>query len=312
MSGEGETIGRKPRTVNESAQAARETEASRNTTVGRMARSHPTSRSSGAAGPAPRLADADLSRKLADKETYERKLRKLQLRMLQIQQAYLRQGRRAVVVLEGWDAAGKGSLIRRLSERLDPRYCKVWPIGMPSEQERRTHYLARFWQRLPERGSLAVFDRSWYGRILVERVEALASRAEWRRAYGEINAFERMLADDGIRVVKIFLHISPEEQLTRFEERLSVPYKRWKLTAEDLRNRARWRDYVRAVDAMFERTSTTDAPWHLVPAEFKWYGRIKAMKIIAERLAQGVDLAPPAADPAIAGAIAALRRGQRA
>jgi len=259
-------------------------------------------------GPKPRLSDADLSKKLKNEDAYERRLKKLQLRMLAIQQAYLRQGRRAAIVLEGWDAAGKGSLVRRLSERLDPRYCQVWPIGVPREEERRRHYLARFWGRLPEPGTLAVFDRSWYGRVLVERVERLASQAAWRRAYGEINDFERMLMDDGIRIVKLFLHISPQEQLRRFEERLSVPYKRWKLTADDLRNRARWRDYAEAADEMFHRTSTVEAPWHIVPSEYKWYGRVTAIGIIAARLSDGVDLTPPPADAAIAEAIALLRQ----
>ena len=258
-----------------------------------------------------RLAKVDLDEKIKDEETYERRLKALQLRMLEIQQAYLRQGRRAILVLEGWDTAGKGGLIRRLSSRLDPRHCKVWPIGAPEAGEQARHFLYRFWLRLPEPGIIAVFDRSWYGRVLVERVEGLARKSEWRRAYHEINELECMLVDAGVRIVKVFLHITPEEQLARFEERVAVPYKRWKLTEEDLRNRARWDDYVVAIEEMFDRTSSRHAPWHLVAANFKWHGRIRALDIIASTLAKGVDLEPPPAEPKIVAAIKALKRGRR-
>jgi polyphosphate kinase 2 (PPK2 family) len=254
----------------------------------------------------PRLKDVDLSRKLRDEEAYDDRLKKLQLELLALQQAYMRQRRRAIVVLEGWDTAGKGGLIRRMSTRLDPRYFLVWPIAAPSAEEQGRHYLYRFWRRIPAPSTIAVFDRSWYGRVLVERVEGLASRREWQRAYDEINAFEAMLTDDGVRLVKLFLHISPQEQLHRFRERLSVPYKRWKLTAEDLRNRANWQAYAEAVDDMFAQTHTRHAPWHGVPMEFKWYGRIAALKIILEALGKGVDTRPPPADPQIAKAIAAM------
>jgi len=253
-----------------------------------------------------RLADIDLDRKLKDEDAYQRKLKALQLEILVIQQAYQCQGRRAIIALEGWDTAGKGGLIRRLSTRLDPRHCRVWPIGPPTPDEQGKHYLYRFWEKLPEAGTLAIFDRTWYGRVLVERVEGLAAKADWRRAYGEINEFEAMLVDDGVRLVKLFLHISPQAQLDRFRERLAVPYKRWKLTAEDLRNRRHWAAYEHAIDDMFERTSTKAAPWHGVPCEFKWYGRIECLKIICRALSRDVDLAPPPADPKIARAIAKL------
>jgi polyphosphate kinase 2 (PPK2 family) len=254
----------------------------------------------------PRLAEIDLRRKLKDEATYERRLKELQIDMLDLQQAYERQGRRGIIVLEGWDTAGKGGLIRRMSTRLDPRYFRVWPIGAPLPAEQGRHYLYRFWKRLPEPGMIVLFDRSWYGRVLVERVEGLAGKADWRRAYTEINEFERMLADDGVRLVKLFLHITPEAQLERFRERLSVPYKRWKLTAEDLRNRSHWAEYEVAIDEMFRRTSTEFAPWHAVPCVFKWYGRVKALELIRDTLGKGVDVAPPAADRAIAAAISAL------
>lgn len=255
-----------------------------------------------------RLADIDLDCKLKDEDTYQRKLKDLQLEILVIQQAYQFQGRRAIIALEGWDTAGKGGLIRRLSTRLDPRHCRVWPIGPPTPDEQGKHYLYRFWQKLPLPGTLAIFDRSWYGRVLVERVEGLAAKSDWRRAYDEINELEAMLVEDGVRLVKLFLHISPEAQLDRFRERLAVPYKRGKLTADDLRNRRHWADYERAIDDMFERTSTTVAPWHGVPCEFKWYGRIECLKIICRALSHDVDLAPPPADPEIARAIAKLGR----
>lgn len=255
---------------------------------------------------APQLADADLTLKLSGKKEYERKLAALQLRLLEIQQAYMRQHRRGIIVLEGWDTAGKGGIVRRIGTRLDPRYLNVWPIAAPSADDQGRHYLYRFWTRLPLPGSIALFDRSWYGRVLVERVESLVLEDEWRRAYEEINQFERMLADDGVRLVKLFLHITPAEQLRRFQERLSVPYKRWKLTLEDLRNRARWGDYEVAINDMLRLTHTPWAPWHVVPIEYKWYGRIRALKTIAKTLGRGVNLDSPPADPRIASAIRAM------
>jgi polyphosphate kinase 2 (PPK2 family) len=269
------------------------------------------SRGNGKAGRRPlRLADIDLDRKLKDEATYQRKLKALQLEILVIQQAYQRQGRRAIIALEGWDAAGKGGLIRRLSTRLDPRHCRVWPIGPPTPDEQGRHYLYRFWRKLPRPGTLAVFDRSWYGRVLVERVEGLTAKRDWRRAYDEINELEGMLVEDGVRLVKLFLHISPAAQLARFRERLAVPYKRWKLTEDDLRNRRHWTAYEHAIDDMFERTSTKAAPWHGVPCEFKWYGRVECLKIICRALSRDIDLAPPPADPKIARAIAKLAKGR--
>lgn len=257
-----------------------------------------------------RLADVDLDQEVRDEAVYEKTLAKLQLRLLQIQQAYKRQGRRGIVVLEGWDTAGKGGLIRRMTVKLDPRQARVWPIGVPSADEQGDHYLQRFWARLPDPGTLGVFDRSWYGRVLVERIEKLAKPAAWQRAYGEINAFERMLQDDGMRLVKLFLHIDRQEQLKRFRERLDVDYKRWKLTPDDIRNHLRWDDYVTAADDMFARTSTATAPWHVVPANRKWYARVEGMRIIADALSKGVDLEPPPADPRIAAAIMDLEQGR--
>ncbi|MBI3706851.1 MAG: polyphosphate kinase, partial [Proteobacteria bacterium] len=163
-----------------------------------------------------RLKRLDKDTSLVDKDAYERRLETLQMKMLSIQQAYFHERRRGIVVVEGWDAAGKGGMIRRLTEKLDPRGIRVWPIGAPEPSEQGRHYLYRFWARLPEPGTLVVFDRSWYGRVLVERVEGFAPKAAWRRAYEEINEFERWLIDDGVRLVKVFLHITAAEQVRRF------------------------------------------------------------------------------------------------
>lgn len=246
-----------------------------------------------------RLDDLERPKPFSDEAAYQKKLKTLQRRMLAIQQAYYHERRRAVIVFEGWDAAGKGGAIRRIVEPLDPRGVHVWPIGAPSADEQGRHYLYRFWTRLPPPGTLAIFDRSWYGRVLVERVEKLVPKDSWKRAYDEINAFERMLVDDGVRLVKIFLYITPEEQLRRFAERLSNPYKRWKLTDDDIRNRRRRDDYVEAAESMFNHTSTGKALWTVLHADKKWVARVAALETITKTLAAGVDLTPPPIDPDI-------------
>src|SRR6516165_5161435 len=225
-----------------------------------------------------RLAEVDLDRRLADETSYLQKLRKLQTAMLEIEEIYRVERRRGIVALEGWDAAGKSGAIGRLIEKLDPRWVQVWPIGRPSPDEQGRHYLWRFWQRLPPPGQIAIFDRSWYGRVLVERVEGLARPKEWRRAYNEINTFEKMLVGDGVRLVKLFLHTSDGEQLRRFQERIATPTKRWKMSAEDIRNRAHRIDYLAALDEMFAQTLTAAAPWHVVPAEYKWFAALPWQK----------------------------------
>ncbi len=246
----------------------------------------------------PQLRDVDLSRKLGRKAYHER-LAKLQIGLMQIQQAYLVQGRSAVVVFEGWDAAGKGGTIRRISSALDPRNFKVWPIGAPRPYYLDRHFLVRFMERLPPRGAISAFDRSWYGRVLVERVEKLTPPERWRDGYREITDFERMLVDDGTRIAKIFFHISPDVQLERLEERLRDPLKRWKLSYEDFRNRQRWDDYEIAIDEMLAKTSTSFAPWRVVPANDKKLGRITAIEEIVERLGRDVDLSPPSLDESV-------------
>ena len=247
----------------------------------------------------PRLASVTKHQKV-DFADYERQLSSMQATLQAIQQAYLGTRERAVIVLEGWDTAGKGGVVRRLGWALDPRSFKVHPISAPSSHDQGKHYLQRFWEKLPERGQIVVFDRSWYGRVLVERVEKLASPREWRRGYEEINQFERALVADGTRVTKIFLHITPAEQIRRFKDRLSNPLKRWKLSYEDFRNREHWGEYEVAIENMMERTSTKWAPWHLVPTNDKPYGRLATFRILIDRLSKKVNLAPRPLDPKIA------------
>jgi len=232
---------------------------------------------------------------------YERRLGELQDTLRRVQQAYLGTSHRAIIVLEGWDTAGKGGVVRRLGWALDPRSFKVHAIAAPTSREKSRHYLQRFWERLPERSQIVVFDRSWYGRVLVERVEGYATDSEWQRAYNEINEFERMLLEDNTRLVKIFLHITQKEQIHRFRARLTDPLKRWKLSYEDFRNHARWKDYEVAIEDMFETTSTNRASWYLVPANNKPFGRLAGFRIIADRLSENVALEPPALDPKVSG-----------
>ncbi len=247
---------------------------------------------------APVLADLPLDQSMK-RDAYDKKLKKLQLKLTQIQQAYLFGGQSAVIVFEGWDAAGKGGTIRRISAALDPRSFKVWPIGAPRPWYLDRHWLVRFWPMLPPKGAISVFDRSWYGRVLVERVEQLTPPKRWKQAYQEINDFERMLTDHGTRVVKIFFHISPDEQLKRLEERIHDPLKRWKLSYEDFRNRDKWAAYEKSIDEMFAKTSTKDAPWLAIPANDKKYARIAAIEAIVKRLSKGVDLSPPTLDDSV-------------
>ena len=241
-----------------------------------------------------------------DFSDYEHGLTTVQETLQRVQQAYLGTPQRAVIVLEGWDTAGKGGVVRRLGWALDPRSFKVHTIAAPEEREKSLHYLQRFWERLPRHGQIVAFDRSWYGRVLVERVEGFATPTEWRRAYEEINEFERMLIADGVRLVKLFLHITPDEQMRRFRNRLANPLKRWKLSYEDFRNRGRWKEYETAIEDMMEKTSTRRAPWHLIPANDKPYGRLAALRVIAERLSKDVSLEPRPLDPKMIDAAESL------
>jgi len=192
------------------------------------------------------------------------------------------------VVLEGWDASGKGGAIKRLVGKLDPRHVRVKQYAAPTPDELRHHWLWRFWPALPGWGGMAILDRSWYGRVLVERVEGFAGEAEWTRAYDEINAYERMLADDGMVLVKLWLQLSDEEQLKRFEARDKDPLKQYKLTDEDWRNRGKRDEYTAAVEDMLERTSTGWAPWTLVEGDSKRFARVKVLEAVIEAAEQGL------------------------
>ena len=240
------------------------------------------------------LETMDLTRKL-DREAYVREVTRRQIQLRELgYQIYLRK-RPVVIVFEGWDAAGKGGSIKRITEKLDPRGYVVYPIAAPEGEDKSRHYLYRFWRRLPERGQIAIFDRSWYGRVLVERVEGFAKEAEWLRAFKEINSFERQLKDFGTIVAKFWIHISQEEQFRRFEERKAIGYKAWKLTEEDWRNRQKWSVYEEAVEEMLVRTSTKTAPWTLVEGNDKYWARAKVLARLVEILSEELNYQP--ADP---------------
>ncbi|NNJ12326.1 hypothetical protein EKD04_018530 [Chloroflexales bacterium ZM16-3] len=229
------------------------------------------------------LQRVDLSLRLEEGE-YTRRLKLLQAQTHLLGLEVYRQQRPVVVVFEGWDAAGKGGAIQRLTEKLDPRAYTVHAIAAPSGDDRVRHYLYRFWRRLPPRGAFGIFDRSWYGRVLVERVEGFARTDEWQRAYAEINEFERQLVEFGTIICKFWVHLSPQEQLRRFEQRQNVPYKAWKLTDEDWRNREKWPLYEAAANEMLLRTSTPTAPWTIIESEDKRFGRIKVLQTVVGRL----------------------------
>ncbi|MEJ5223090.1 MAG: hypothetical protein WHV44_01450 [Anaerolineales bacterium] len=225
----------------------------------------------------------DLSLSMPRKE-YDRWLKILQADLHQLGfQVYL-QKVPVVIVFEGQDASGKGGTIKRLTEKIDPRGYVVWPIAAPSGEDRERHYLYRFWRRLPEQGQIAIFDRSWYGRVLVERLEGFCSEDAWKRAYSEINQFERQMTDFGAIIFKFWMHISKDEQLRRFKEREQINYKSWKITDEDWRNRSKWEDYISAAEEMILKTSTPNAPWTLVEANDKLYARIKVLRTVADKL----------------------------
>lgn len=233
------------------------------------------------------LKALDLSLRL-DKKHYSERLNRCQRRLNLLTREPGFKNISVVVVFEGPDAAGKGGAIRRITGALDARQYRVQPISAPTEEERAQPYLWRFWRRVPRRGKFAIFDRSWYGRVLVERVEELCSEADWIRAYGELNDFEEQLAIHSMVVVKFWLQISPEEQLARFKERAETGFKRYKITPEDWRNREKWDRYERAASDMIDRTSTSIAPWTLVEANDKRYARIKVLETLCDRIAEAI------------------------
>jgi polyphosphate kinase 2 (PPK2 family) len=227
------------------------------------------------------LQAVDLTRRLTAK-AYAKRIAPEQLRLRELHFRMYEEQLPALMVMEGWDAAGKGGAIKRVTETLEPRGYTVSSFSAPRGEEKTHHYLWRFWRALPRAGHLGIFDRSYYGRVLVERVEGFCSQDEWRRAYREINDFEAQQASFGMAIVKLWLHVSPGEQLRRFRDRERDPFRSYKLTPEDWRNRARWDEYAAAVEEMLARTSTRAAPWTVVEADDKYYARVKVVKTLAD------------------------------
>ncbi|MGB3695441.1 MAG: polyphosphate:AMP phosphotransferase [Spirulinaceae cyanobacterium] len=230
-----------------------------------------------------RLEQVDLSKKLT-KESYQEQLRKAQIELRSLQRSIHQAKIPVLVLFEGWDASGKGGAIKRLSAILDPRNYQVSTFAAPTDEEKQYHYLWRFWRRLPPAGTIGIFDRSWYGRVLVERVEGLANVAQWSRAYEEINQFEQQLTSRGYVLVKFWLHLSSQEQLKRFEQRRQDPLKQYKLTEEDWRNREKWHLYEGAINQAIEATDTPHAPWTVVPADDKYYARVETISTVIKAI----------------------------
>ena len=231
----------------------------------------------------PRLADIPLNKKISD-DKYVKELRELQNKLADLHNRIYHAKVPVIVAYEGWDAAGKGGNIKRLTAALDPRGFEVHPIASPEPHEKNRHYLWRFWTRLPKDGHIAIFDRTWYGRVMVERLEGFCSENDWQRAYNEINEFEKELDDWGAVIVKFWVQIDKETQLARFTDRQNTPEKQWKITDEDWRNREKWDLYEDAVNEMIQKTSTEFAPWHILESNDKHYARIKALKTVIEEI----------------------------
>ena len=231
----------------------------------------------------PKLKDVPLDKTMGEEE-YKKELKELQAKLGQLHNRLYRKRVPVIICYEGWDAAGKGGNIKRLTGALDPRGFEVHPIASPEPHEKARHYLWRFWTRLPKDGHIAIFDRTWYGRVMVERLEGFCSENDWQRAYYEMNEFEQELANWGAVILKFWVQIDKDTQLARFTERQNTPSKQWKITDEDWRNREKWDLYEQAVDEMLQKTSTTYAPWHILESVDKKYARIKALKIVIEAL----------------------------
>ena len=234
------------------------------------------------------LSKTDLSCSYT-KEEYKQKLDKLQRKAERLHGELYRKRIPVVIGFEGWDAAGKGGAIKRLTEKMDPRGYVVNPTASPNEVEKAHHYLWRFWKAMPKDGHVAIFDRTWYGRVMVERLEGFCSENEWQRAYNEINEFEKELSDWGAVIIKFWVQIDKDTQLARFEERQNTPEKQWKITDEDWRNREKWDLYETAVNEMLKKTNTTYAPWHVLESNDKKYARIKALKIVIDAIEAALD-----------------------
>ena len=230
-----------------------------------------------------KLSEVDLTPALDDEE-YKKELKKLQKRLGELHNTIYRQKIPVILCYEGWDAAGKGGNIRRIARPLDPRGFDVMPIASPEPHELNRQYLWRFWTRLPRSGHVCIFDRTWYGRVMVERLEGFCTEDDWKRAYNEMNEFERQLTDWGAVVIKFWIHIDQDTQLQRFTDRQNTPEKQWKLTEEDWRNREKWPQYEEAINEMLEKTSTENAPWYIIESNDKKYARIKTLKIVIKAL----------------------------
>lgn len=229
------------------------------------------------------LDGIDLNKSLT-KEEYKKKLKKLQDKLEKLHGDLYKHRIPVILAFEGWDAGGKGGAIKRLTEKLDPRGYEVIPTASPNDIEKAHHYLWRFWNAVPKAGHIAIFDRTWYGRVMVERIEGFCSEEEWQRAYKEMNEMEEQFANFGAIVIKFWLHIDKDEQERRFKERMEIPEKQWKITDEDWRNREKWDQYVEAVDEMIVRTSTSYAPWVVVEGNNKYYARIKVLETVVKAL----------------------------
>ena len=236
----------------------------------------------------PLLSEIPLDKTL-DEETYRKELKHLKQRLGELHNRLYRKKVPVIIAYEGWDAAGKGGNIKRITSALDPRGYEVHPIASPEPHEKARHYLWRFWTRLPKTGHIAIFDRSWYGRVMVERLEGFCTENDWMRAYNEINEFEKELHDWGAVIIKFWVQIDKDTQLERFNERQNTPEKQWKITEEDWRNREKWDQYETAVNEMITKTSTTYAPWHILESVDKKYARIKALRIVIEELEKALD-----------------------
>ena len=222
-------------------------------------------------------------------EEYDTLLNQYQKRLRELHNELYRKKIPVIIAYEGWDAAGKGGNIKRITEALDPRGYEVHPIASPEPHEKARHYLWRFWNRLPKTGHIAIFDRTWYGRVMVERLEGFCSENDWQRAYVEINEFEKELADWNAVIVKFWVQIDKDTQLARFKERENTPEKRWKITDEDWRNREKWDLYEEAVNEMLQKTNTAYAPWHILESNDKKYARIKALKTVIEAIEKKME-----------------------
>ena len=236
----------------------------------------------------PSQKDADLTASISSEE-YKSELKRLQKKLAALHNQIYRKRIPVVICYEGWDAAGKGGNIRRIAYPLDPRGFDVIPIASPSPGELARHFLWRFWTKLPRSGHVTIFDRTWYGRVMVERIEGFCSEDDWKRAYGEINEFEKELTDWGTVVLKFWIHIDPQTQLERFEARQNTPEKQWKITDEDWRNREKWPQYEEAVEEMLQKTSTEYAPWYIIESVDKKYARIRTLQIVTDALEKAVE-----------------------